>query len=168
MAASEATATEFTITCTLNAPRELVWKAWTEREALEEWWGPKGCAIEIEELDVKPGGVFHYAMVMPGCSPYWGIFHYREVVKPERIVFVSSFSNEKGEITRAFFSDQWPKEVCNVVTFTEQGSQTVMSLRGRPINATAEEFAFYEGMFGSMQQGFGGTFEQLETYLAAQ
>jgi len=82
MAASETNAKEFTIARTLNAPRELVWKAWTEREALEEWWGPKGCPIEVEELDVKPGGKFHYSMRMPDGSVWWGVFHYREVESP--------------------------------------------------------------------------------------
>lgn len=170
MAASESAtaAKEFIITRTFNAPRELVWKAWTDAAALEEWWGPKGCAIEIESLDVKPGGKFHYSMRMPDGCVMWGIFVYRELVKPERIVFVNSFSNEEGDITRAFFSETWPKEVLNVVTFVEENGKTVMTLRGHPINVTAEEQATFEGMFGSLQQGFGGTFDQLDTYLATQ
>ena len=48
--------TPFTVARIFNAPRDVVWKAWTEREALEEWWGPKGCAIEVETLDASPGG----------------------------------------------------------------------------------------------------------------
>jgi uncharacterized protein YndB with AHSA1/START domain len=167
MTASETAAREFTISRVLNAPRDLVWKAWTEAEALEEWWGPKGCAIEIEELDVKPGGTFHYSMRMPNGCVMWGIFVYREVVKPERIVFVNSFSNEEGGITRAPFSETWPKEILNVVTFTEADGKTVMDLRGHPINVSAEEQAFFESMFGSLQRGFGGTFEQLDAYLAS-
>ncbi|MBY0382431.1 MAG: SRPBCC domain-containing protein [Xanthobacteraceae bacterium] len=167
MAASETSAKEFTIARTLNASRELVWKAWTEREALEEWWGPKGCPIEVEELDVKPGEKFHYSMRMPDGSVWWGVFYYREVEKPSRLVFVNSFSNENGEIIRAPFSGAWPKEVYNVVTFTEKDGKTLVSLRGHPINATAEESSFFESMFGSLQQGFGGTFEQLEFYLAS-
>ena len=165
---SETIAKEFIISRTFNAPRELVWKAWTEAKAFEEWWGPKGCAVEIEEFDMKPGGKFHYSMQMPNGCVMWGIIHYRELVKPEKIVFVNSFSNEAGEITRAPFSETWPKEVLNVATFTEQANETLMELRGRPINVTPEEQATFEGMFGSMQQGFGGTFDQLEVYLATQ
>lgn len=168
MAASDTTAQEFTVTRTFNAPRDVVWKAWTEREALEEWWGPKGCAIEVEELDVSPGGTFHYAMEMQEGCKWWGIFHYEEIVKPERIVFVNSFSNEAGEITRAPFADNWPKQIRNIVTFHDEGGNTRVELRGRPVNATAEECAFFEGMFGSMSQGFGGTFDQLDDYLATQ
>ena len=168
MAASETTAQEFTVTRTFNAPRDAVWKAWTEREALEEWWGPKGCAIEVEQLDVSPGGIFHYSMGMPDGSKWWGIFHYVEVVKPERIVFVNSFSNESGDITRAPFSETWPKEIGNVVTFHEEGNKTRLEHLGRPVNVSAEEQAMFESMFGSMQQGFGGTFDQLDDYLATQ
>ncbi len=169
MAASDAaTANAFTITRTFNAPRVVVWKAWTEREALEEWWGPKGCAIEVEELDVSAGGTFHYSMGMPDGSKWWGIFHYEEVEKPERIVFVNSFSNESGDIVGAPFSASWPKEIRNVATFHEEGGKTRLELRGQPVNVSAEEQAMFESMFGSMSQGFGGTFDQLDSYLATQ
>lgn len=166
MAASETNAGEFAIARTFNAPREIVWRAWTECEALEEWWGPKGCPIEIEELDVMPDGIFHYSMKMPDGSLWWGLFRYREVEKSSRIVFISSFSNKSGEIVRAPFSETWPKEAYNIVTFTEVDGKTTVTLRAHAINATAEEREMYESMFGSMQQGFGGTFDQLETYLA--
>jgi uncharacterized protein YndB with AHSA1/START domain len=87
-------------------------------------------------------------------------------VAPERIVFVNSFSDENGAITRAPFSDKWPKEVRNTLTLTEEGGKTTLSLHGGPIGVTDEERAMFESMFASMQQGFSGTFEQLEQYLA--
>lgn len=166
MAGSETTAQEFTVTRTFNAPRDVVWKAWTQREALEEWWGPKGCAIEVEQFDASPGGTFHYSMGMPDGAKWWGIFHYEELVRPERIVFINSFSNEAGDIARAPFSDNWPKEIRNAVTFHEEGGRTRIELRSQPVNVSAEEQAMFEGMFSSMQKGFGGTFDQLEAYLA--
>jgi uncharacterized protein YndB with AHSA1/START domain len=156
---------EFTITRSFNAPRDLVWKAWSEPERLAQWWGPKGCKLEVRKLEFKPGGIFHYGMQM-GPGMWWGRFIYREIEKPERIVFVSSFSDEAGGITRAPFSSTWPLEVLNNLTLTEENGKTTVALRGGPINPTAEERAFYEGMFESMQQGFGGTFDQLDEYLA--
>lgn len=156
---------EFTITRSFNAPRDLVWKAWSEPQRLAQWWGPKGCKLEVRTLEFKPGGIFHYGMHM-GQGMWWGRFVYREIEKPERIVFVSSFSDEVGGITRAPFSATWPLEVLNNLTLTEENGKTSVSLRGGPINPTAEERAFYEGMFESMQQGFGGTFDQLDAYLA--
>ena len=53
---------EFTFTRTFDAPRALVWKAWTSAEALGQWWGPKGAAIRVIAFDLRPGGMFHYAM----------------------------------------------------------------------------------------------------------
>ena len=165
MTATDA-AKEFTISRTLNAPRDLVWKAWTDRAALAQWWGPKGCTIEVTRLEVRPGGMFLYSMGLPNGDKWWGRFIYHEVVAPERIVFVNSFSNESGDITRAPFSDKWPKEVRNTLTLIEEGGKTMLSLRGGPVSPTDEERAMFEGMFASMQQGFSGTFEQLEQYLA--
>jgi uncharacterized protein YndB with AHSA1/START domain len=81
-------------------------------------------------------------------------------------VFVSSFSDEAGGITRAPFSPTWPIEVLNNLTLTEENGKTTLTLRGGPINPTHEERANFEGMFDSMQQGFGGTFDQLDEYLA--
>ena len=157
---------EFVISRTFNAPRALVWKAWSEAERLAQWWGPKGCKIRVVKLEFRPGGTFHYAMQFKPGHEMWGRFIYREIAAPERIVFVNSFSDVKGGIMRAPFKDTWPLEVLNTVTFTEQGGKTTMTLRGAPIKATAEELEAFAGMFASMQQGFGGTFDQLAAYLA--
>lgn len=92
----------------------------------------------------------------------------RNWVKPERIVFVNLFSNDAGEVTRAPFSESWPRQIRNVVTFHDEGGKTRLELRSQPVRATAEECAFFEGMFDSLQQGFGGTFDQLDDYLATQ
>lgn len=156
---------EFKVSRSFNAPRDLVWKAWSEPERLAQWWGPKGCKLEVRKLEFMPGGIFHYGMQM-GPGMWWGRFVYREIEKPERIVFVSSFSDETGGVTRAPFSPTWPLEVLNDLTLTEENGKTTVSLRGGPINPTQEERANFENMFGSMEQGFGGTFDQLDEYLA--
>jgi uncharacterized protein YndB with AHSA1/START domain len=113
--------------------------------------------------------MFLYSMQYKSGAPQmWGRFVYREIMPPERLVYVSSFSNEAGEITRAPFpqiKDTWPLEVLNVLTLTEQGDTTTLTLRGRPINATDEEKRTFAGMFDSMRQGFGGTFEVLDAHL---
>ncbi len=161
--------TDFVITRVFDAPRDLVWKAWTEAPRLAEWWGPKGCAIRVVKLDVRPGGIFHYAMQFKPGHDMWGRFVYREIVPPERLVYVSSFSDENGGITRAPFSqlnNTWPLEVLNTVTLSEEGGKTTLTVRGAPINATEEERKTFTSMFASMQQGFGGTFDKLAEYLA--
>lgn len=165
-AAPNATEREFVITRVLDAPRDLVWQAWTDAERLAQWWGPKGCTIRVGKLDVRPGGVFHYAMQWHAGHDMWGRFVYREIKAPERLVFVNSFSDEVGNITRAPFSQTWPLEVLNHLTLSERDGKTTLTLRGGPINATDEERKTFESMFESLQHGFGGTFDQLDAYLA--
>ncbi|KAB2911371.1 MAG: SRPBCC domain-containing protein [Hyphomicrobiaceae bacterium] len=167
--ASTATEAEFVITRVFDAPRELVWKAWTEPERLAQWWGPKGCTIRVAKLEMRPGGIFHYAMQFQPGHDMWGRFVYREIVAPERLVFVNSFSDADGGITRAPFSQlkqMWPLEVLNEVTLSEQKGKTTLTLRGRPINATEEERKMFASMHESMRQGFGGTFDKLVDCLA--
>ncbi len=159
---------DFVVSRVLNAPRDLVWKAWTEPKRLAEWWGPKGCTLRVIKVDLRPGGVFHYAMAYKPGHEMWGRFVYRDVAAPERLVYVSSFSDEGAGLTRAPFKDTFPLEILNTLTLSEQGAKTVLTLRGHPLNATDEERATFIDMFPSMQQGFGGTFDQLEAYLAAQ
>jgi uncharacterized protein YndB with AHSA1/START domain len=154
------------ITRVFDAPRELVFKAWSEAGRLAQWWGPKGCNIEVISLEFRPGGVFHYCMSMPDGGEMWGKFIYHEIVEPETIVFVSSFSDREGKITRAPFSPSWPLEVLNNLTLNEKDGKTTLTLSGGPINATQEETKTFASFVGSMQQGFGGTFDQLAEYLA--
>lgn len=157
---------ELVITRVLNVPRELVFKAWSEAEHLKRWWGPKGFEISVAQLDFRPGGFFHYNMQSPDGNQMWGKFVYQEIEAFEKIVWNNSFSDEAGNIVRAPFSDLIPLEIRNVVTFSENNGITTMTLCSGPINATDEERSFFEGMFESMEQGFGGTFDQLEQYLA--
>lgn len=159
---------ELIITREIHAPRELVFKAWSEAEHLKHWWGPKGFEISVKGLDFRPGGFFHYSMQAPEGSIMWGKFVYQEIKAIEKIVWINSFSDEAGNIVRAPFSDLIPLEIRNEVTFKENNHTTIMTLCSRPINATEEERSFFEGMFESMEQGFGGTFDQLEQYLAEQ
>ena len=161
---------EFEIPRVYDAPRDLVWKAWTDAGALAKWWGPKGSTIRVIKLDFRPGGVFHYAMAFQPGHEMFGRFVYREIEAPGRLVYVNSFSDADGGITRAPFpqlGDKWPLEVLNILTLTEQDGKTTLTLRGGPINATEEERKTFAGMADSMRQGFGGTFDQLAEYLAS-
>jgi uncharacterized protein YndB with AHSA1/START domain len=161
---------QFTFTRTFAAPRALVWQAWTDSASLARWWGPKGCAIRVLRLDIRPGGMFHYAMsFQPGAPEMFGRFIYREIAAPERLVWINSFSDAEGGITRAPFPQlegKWPLEVLNEMTLTEEGGKTTLLLRGGPVNAMDEERKIFTGHFDSLRQGFGGTFDQLEAFLA--
>jgi uncharacterized protein YndB with AHSA1/START domain len=156
----------FEVSRAFDAPRELVWKAYSEAARLKEWWGPKGFGMQVAKLDFRPGGIFHYRMTAPDGKEMWGKFMYREIVKPELMTYVVSFSDAQGGTTRHSMSATWPLEVMNVTTFTEKDGKTTVASRGWPINETAEERATYEGAFAGMEMGFKGTLDQLEAYLA--
>lgn len=160
---------EFTFSRTFDAPRERVWRAWSNADALAQWWGPKGTTMHVLKLDFRPGGMFHYTIAFRPGHEMYARFIYREIVAPERIAFVISFSDAEGGITRAPFPQlegKWPLEVLNVVTFTEQDGKTTVALRARPINATAEERTMFAANAESMRGGFGGAFDKLVELLA--
>ena len=158
----------FVFSRTFDAPRELVWKAWTEADRLQRWWGPKGCAIQVKRLELRPGGLFLYSMALPNGDVWWGRFEYRKIEAPHRLVYASAFSDETGGLKRAPFSETWPLEVESEVTLTEEGGRTTVHMQGNPIDATEEEMAMFEGFFASMEQGTSGTMDQLAEHLRSE
>jgi uncharacterized protein YndB with AHSA1/START domain len=157
---------ELTISRIFDAPIDIVYKAWTQPEQLAKWWGPTGFKILVANLDLRPGGMFLYSMQSPDGQEMWGRFVYKEIEAPTRLVFVNSFTDEKGNIIRAPFSPVWPLEVFNILTFSDYGTKTAISLKGWPLNATLEEHAAFKAMHEGMNQGFKGTFDQLDSHLA--
>lgn len=165
-AATQSATAELVITRVLDAPRELVWKAWTEPERLVQWWGAKGSTILVKKMELRPGGVFHYCQQMPNGGEMWGRFLYHEIVPPERLVFSTTFADAEGNVVRAPFSADWPLEILNTLTLTEADGKTTVAMRGAPVNATEAELQTFAAAKPNIQQGFKGTFEQLEAYLA--
>jgi uncharacterized protein YndB with AHSA1/START domain len=157
---------EFELTRTFDAPRDLVFRAWTDPEHLKQWWGPKTSTIQSVQLDLRPGGVFHYCMRSPDGRDMWGKFVYREIVPPERLVFVNSFSDAEGGTTRNPWNPAWPLEVLNQLTFTEQHGKTTLTMRGAPSNATPEEHKVFYDARPSMEQGFKAALDKLAEHLA--
>jgi uncharacterized protein YndB with AHSA1/START domain len=157
----------FAISRVFDAPREVVWKSWTEAERLKQWWGPQGFKVHTCKVDLRPGGVFHYGMRAPDGSDMWGKFVYREIVAPERLVFIVSFSDEKGGVTRHPWNASWPLDTLSTVTFEEQGGKTKVTVQWVPHTSATEleRKTFEEGRQG-MQQGWTGTMDQFAAYLA--
>lgn len=155
------------ITRVLDAPVELVFKAWTEPERLAQWWGPKGSSITVQKFDLQPGGIFHYCMQHPNAGEMWAKFTFREILPINKLVFVSSFADADGNINRGPFFTTWPLEILNILTLEDTNGKTTLTLTGEPINATAEEMQAYANMISNMEQGFAGTFERLDDYLSS-
>lgn len=155
----------FFITRVFKAPKDRVWQAWSDAASLQQWWGPKGCTLDALRFEFRPGGFFHYAMKFSGAPTWWGRFNYREIVAQERIVWLNSFANAECGIARAPFSDVCPLEIENTATFTEKDGVTTVSLRALPFGESAAERQYFEELKPSLEQGYGGTLDQLAGYL---
>ena len=158
---------DFVISRVFNAPRDLLWKCFTEPERMKQWWGPKGFTVLVSKMDLRPGGTYLYGMRSPDGKDMWGRMVYREIVPPEKIVFINSFSDEQGGLTRHPMAPTWPMEMLSIFTFEEQpGGKTRFTVRWSPYNPSAEEQATFDKGHDSMNMGWSGTLEQLEGYLA--
>ena len=165
--ASTITDSDFVISRVFDAPRELLWKAFTEPEHMKEWWGPKGSTIVASKMDLRVGGTYHGAMRTPDGGVIWAKFVYREIVEPGRLVWIHSFSDEAGGLSRHPFSPTWPVELLTTVTFDEApGGKTKLTLRWLPVNAAEDERKTFNAAHDNMRQGWGGSFDQLATFLA--
>jgi uncharacterized protein YndB with AHSA1/START domain len=119
---------ELVIVRTLNAPRALVWKAWTDPEQARAWWGPKGFTTPVCELATQPGGEWHAVMIAPDGTEHSQRGVLREMVPPERLSFT-------------FIWDDTPDvEMLVTVTLADSGDRTVMTFRqtGFPSDASRE------------------------------
>ena len=157
---------DFVLTRTFDAPRELVWKAWTQLDHLKQWFGPKGFMMPVATLDLRPGGIFHYAMQAPNGAMMWGKWTFIEVDAPRKLVVIVSFSDAQGGITVHPMSASWPRETISTTTFEEHDGKTTMTLHCNAYHATAEEQATFDASHESMRGGWAGTMDQLAAYLA--
>lgn len=159
----------FVITRVFRAPREIVWKAWTEADALARWFGPKTVTLPHCTLDLREGGTFHYCMRPAEGPDSWGKWVFREIVKPDRLVFVVSFADEAGRAIRAPFDETWPLEMLSKVTFSEHagfGHGTVVTIEWTPHNPTEAERRTFAAGHDGMRQGWTGTLDRLAEVLA--
>jgi uncharacterized protein YndB with AHSA1/START domain len=158
---------DFVISRVFDAPPELVWKCFTEPERMREWWGPKGFKSVASKMDLRPGGRYHYCLQSPTGAAMWGKLAFREIVPPERMVLINSFSDEAGGTTRHPMHQAWPLEMLSVFTFEEQpDSKTKVTIRWSPHNATEEEQKTFDTNHDSMRMGWTGSLDQLDAYLA--
>ena len=115
---------EIVIERIFDAPRELVFKAWASREQLVNWYAPHGCTIDFRSLDFRPGGAFHSCIRTPEGHACWCTGIYREIVKPERIVFTMAIADEQGNQlgpADVGMDPNWPRETTVTLTFADLG-----------------------------------------------
>ncbi len=156
----------FAIARAFDAPLALVWEVYSQEKHLAKWWGPKGFTWVSGTMDFRPGGRFHYCMRSPDGHEMWGKAVYREIAPPERLVYLTSFSDKDGNLTRHPLSATWPREMLTTFTFTEVQGRTTFTVTWLPYNSSAEETRTFDAARCGMSQGWTGSLDQLTEYLA--
>jgi len=134
---------EIVITRVFDAPRELVWKAWTDPKRLAQWWGPRGFTNPRCEVDVRPGGVIRIDMRAPNGAIYPMSGVYREIVAPERLVYTSGALDQEEKLIFEFH---------HTVVFEDQKGKTLMTMKTHLLNATPAAAAYTGGFKAGMSQ----------------
>jgi len=120
VAAGDPAGHELVITRIFDAPRALVWKAWTERERMVQWWGPKGFTVPSFQMDMRPGGAYRVCMRGPDGADHWVQGVLREIVPQERLVYTWVWEDAEGNPGR---------ETLTTVSFADRGNKTELTLR---------------------------------------
>jgi len=142
---------ELVVTRLLNAPRELVFKVWTDPRHVAKWWGPNGFTNTIHEMEVKPGGVWRLTMHGPDGVDYPNKIVFHKVVKPGLLVYSHGDEND-------------PEQFEVTVNFVPKGQKTELTMRG--VFRTKEELDLVVKKYGA-REGQIQTINRLEAYLAS-
>lgn len=135
---------EMTITRTLNVSRDLAFKVWNEPEHLKHWENaPKGFTVTAHEVDFRPGGAYRICMRSPQGIDHWLQGVYREITKPERLVFTHAWLDPQGRPG---------KESLVTITFADRGRQTELTLRQSGFQSVAERDGHVDGWNSSIDR----------------
>ena len=124
-----------------DAPRSLVFKAWTEPEHITKWWGPRGFKSTVLKSDLRPGGAYRIHMLGPD-GDHWSQGVYREVVPPERLVMVGSWADAQGNPTRP--------ETTLTLLFEDVGGKTRLTLHNAIFESTTARDMHNSGWSSSL------------------
>jgi uncharacterized protein YndB with AHSA1/START domain len=138
----------------INAPQDLVFKAWTDQEQIRQWWGPEGFTNPVCIWNAQPGSTIRIEMRAPDgvVYPMDGLF--REVIEPEKIVFTSIALDPEGN---------YLFEILNTVLFSREGNKTKLTMHAQVTNVTDQAEPYLAGM----DAGWNQSINKLEKYLAA-
>ena len=151
-----------------NAPRQLVFDAWTQVEHLTQWMFPmQGCKCEYVSADIKTGGSSLHKVIMPNGHEMFLLTKFEEVSSPDKIVFLQYMSNAEGEIVPSNHMPNWPKDMRATVLLEGDGDKTQLTFLWEPVNPTKEEAEAFEASRSEHGKGWGAGLEQLHLYLSA-
>ena len=154
---------EYIMDRTFDAPRKLVWRAWTDPELLHRWYGPNAETI-IHAFDLRPGGSWLNEMKWSGKSDFSKIV-FQEVTQLQKLVWHHSSSDSDWNIIASPMMVDWPRVVLTTVTFEDMGDKTNVRLTQVPIEATDAEVACFARVMARMDKGWGSGYAILDEML---
>ena len=155
---------EYVLERTFDAPRELVWRTWTEEEFLSRWYGP-GVETVIHKLDVQPGGLWLNEMKFGEKSGYQRV-EYTEVMPPEKLVWLHSMSDADWNVSANPMMPDWPRVLLTTMTFEEADGKTSMKLTWVPHEASEAEITCFAEAIAGMDKGWAAGMEIVVEILA--
>lgn len=155
---------EYVLDRVFEAPREMVWKAWTDPELLSRWYGP-GVETIIHKFELKPGGMWLNEMKWGEKSDLSKIV-FQEVVPQEKLVWHHSSADADWNVISSLMMPDWPRVLLTTVTFEDSGNQTNVRLSQIPIDPTDAEIACFAKMMAGMDNGWGKGYAIMDEVLA--
>jgi uncharacterized protein YndB with AHSA1/START domain len=158
----------FVINRSFDAPLDVMYEMWTNPKHFAQWLAPTGFEMQFLRSDIRPGGSTFYFMTGPGGARMYGRAEYQEIHKPDRLVYTQQFCDEHEKVSRHPMSPTWPETMLTTVTLTAEGpDRTRVTVTWEPHGAvTREELETFIQARGGMTQGWTGSFDKLEEYLA--
>lgn len=155
----------FVLERTFKAPLALLWATFTQAEHLKNWMSSPGATAGRNSMDFREGGFYHYELIAPDGQAFWGRWLFTEIVDHKRMVSLVSFSDEGRGITRHFMAPEWPLETLSNIEFMPVENGTKIRLQWSPTGSDPVALNTFEAGKPGMTQGWGGTMDQLDTYL---
>ncbi len=155
---------KFYLSYEFNAPKELVFTAFSNAEALGEWWGPVEMNNTVMSLDFRVGGIFHFRMEGHGQVSY-GRMLFTQVEPCDLLQFSNAFCDEHAQVKKAPFEVNLPLEILYTLSFTEVNGKTTIDMTGQALNASEEAMEGFISINDDMKRGFESSFEQLSGFL---
>jgi uncharacterized protein YndB with AHSA1/START domain len=159
---------KFVIARTFDAPLETMFEMWTDPKHFSKWLPPTGFEMEFIRSDIRPGGSTFYFMSNNQGMKMYGRAEYLKIEKPGCLVYTQQFCDEKENISRHPMAPTWPATMLTTVTLTAEGpDQPRVSITWEPHGPTTrEELETFINAKAGMTQGWTGSFDKLEEYLA--
>jgi uncharacterized protein YndB with AHSA1/START domain len=160
---------QFVINRSFDAPLATMFEMWTNPDHFSRWLAPTGFDMQFIRSDIKPGGTTFYFMTNHADIKMYGRAEYLEIKWPHRLKYTQQFCDEQENLSRHPLAPTWPAAMLTTVQLTAEGpDRTRVTVTWEPHGVTTpEELETFIKSRGGMTQGWTGSFDKLEEYLAA-